>query len=373
MFAPEFAETPIESFLQDLKIYNVVAIRKYFADPRKADYPLYVLTFIGEAPEILTLGYVKFKLDKYYSSPMQCKKCYLFGHTAAKCRNSTICVNCTYKEHTEDQCTSPTFICTNCRLNHASNSKQCSSFIKEKEICTLQADLNISFADARELVKERSNASANVNNLPNTNPQSISRNNPHPNISSTYIFPPIQNRNSSSQQYNNNPSMPSCSNIQQQNLLDLNDYNEPSQSIPQYSQESAWFPSQQQQTSSNVNQTIYPSQLSLPSLSQQKPVHSTNSPLLSPHRVQTYPSPTTNSQLHDDNNNITTATPCSSVLPQSFLPIIHKLLPLLIKLLFAESMSDKLESIINIGQIFQADSLVSSTLSALNITSALSQ
>ena len=68
LYAPEFKDTPLEKFLQDLKVFNVVAIRKYFADPRKEDYPLYVLTFLGEAPELLTFGYVKYvkyNLDKY--------------------------------------------------------------------------------------------------------------------------------------------------------------------------------------------------------------------------------------------------------------------------------------------------------------------
>ena len=114
LYAPEFKNTLIEKCLQDLKVFNVVAIRKYFADPRKVDYPLYVLTFLGEAPELLTFGYVKYNLDKYYSSPLQCKKCYFFGHSTTKCRNSAICKICSSKEHTEDQCVTLFPKCNNC-------------------------------------------------------------------------------------------------------------------------------------------------------------------------------------------------------------------------------------------------------------------
>ena len=50
MYAPEFAHDPIEEFLEDLKPFNVVAVRKRYTDSDTASIPLYVLTVIGTPP-----------------------------------------------------------------------------------------------------------------------------------------------------------------------------------------------------------------------------------------------------------------------------------------------------------------------------------
>ena len=164
LYAPEFKDTPLDKFLEDIKIFNVVAVRKYFADPKKSDYPLYVLTFLGEAPETLKLGYVIYNLDKYYSSPMQCQKCFFYGHSKTNCRNHAICKLCSSKEHTDEQCITLTLKCKNCKQQHSATDKKCPSYLKEVEICTLQADLGISFSDARDLHKEQTNDVATNNN-----------------------------------------------------------------------------------------------------------------------------------------------------------------------------------------------------------------
>ena len=64
-------------------------------------------------------------------------------------------------------------------------------YIKELEICTLQADLEISFADVYDLHKAQSNDIAN-NTIA---PQTLTHNSPpNINISSQFAFPPIMNK-----------------------------------------------------------------------------------------------------------------------------------------------------------------------------------
>ena len=144
----------------------------------------------------------------------------------------------------------------------------------------------------------------------------------------------------------------------------------------QISQNSSWF-SQQHNTSRTPNsETICPSQLSLPPLS---PLHSYAHNTQQPNHYHTsqnsefYSLPNDTNNESTDYNSSPTTTEQSNLSLQSITTIFHKLLPLIIKIIFSNTMSDKIESIINIGQILQADNLVSSTLASLNLTSALSQ
>ena len=372
LYAPEFRNTSIEKFLEDIKMFNVVAVRKYFADPKKRDYPLYVLTFLGEAPETLKLGYVIYNLDKYYSSPMQCQKCFYYGHSTIKCRNSAICKLCTSKEHTEEKCIALTYKCNNCKQQHRATDKQCPSYLREVEICTLQADMGISFSDACDLHKEQANDVAVDTTAPPTHNSPV----PPPNISSQTTFPPIINN--SRKQLSSQPNRQMNTTITKHVLPITNPINNSNSDNTQISQNSSWF-SQQHSTSITPNSEILcPSQLSLPPLSpQHNTAHNTQQTnhYHNSHSSECYsPSNDTNSNYEStEYSNSPTITEQSNLSLQSITTIFHKLLPLLIKIIFSNTMSDKIESIINIGQILHADNLVSSTLASLNLTSALSQ
>ena len=306
------------------------------------------------------------------SSPLQCKKCYFFGHATTKCRNSAICKICSSKEHTEDQCVTLSPKCNNCKQQHHANDKHCSSYIKELEICTLQADLGISFADARDLHKEQS-----IDNGNNTI-ASQTHNSP-PNISSRSDFPPIRNKITiPSSQLNRqiiNHKPPNVS-AKQHPTTDTNSSNLANSQI---SQESSWFPQQQNINRTISSQAMCPSQLSLPPLSPQHCPAQNNQQNNYNQSLHNYESSSkknnyeSNHEYADQINSSTVTNQPPNPSLQSLTAIFHKLLPLLINIIFSNTISDKIESIINIGQILHAEDLVSSTLTSLNLTSALSQ
>ena len=268
--------------------------------------------------------------------------------------------------------------------------------MKEQEICTMQAEAGISFAEARENVNAKYNhaTSQQTQNLipstfnpiqrtiPNQTRSStplINRNltpknytertvyNPtniynksqylHSNINSITEFPPIPGLQSAPQTSNctGNPQSHQHANVE-----------------PISSQDSVWF-TQQNTHNTTHHDIVPPSQLSLPPLTQQplvtnKVMHPNttehiNSQIPPSSHQQTYQSSQQSHNIEDANANNT---------PQSFInmltPLIPKLLPLIIRLLFSKSTSEKIECLINIGQIFQVDSIVTAALSSLDIS-----
>ena len=76
--------------------------------------------------------------------------------SSTSCRSKPACSNCTSPDHTADSCSSLVPRCINCRGMHASTSLDCHLYQKELSICTLQADLGISFLEARSRIEASS-------------------------------------------------------------------------------------------------------------------------------------------------------------------------------------------------------------------------
>ena len=103
IWCPYLSQETIPGILEMLKDQNVIAVRKFFSDERQ-NLPLYVLTFLGPAPDKLTLGYELIELVRYTPSPMQCKNCWRFGHIAKACRSKSVCKCCASVFHETDKC-----------------------------------------------------------------------------------------------------------------------------------------------------------------------------------------------------------------------------------------------------------------------------
>jgi len=102
--------------------------------------PLYVLTFVGNSPpnEILA-EYLKLKVDTYYPSPIRCNRCCRWGHFSASCPSAE----------------KPK--CPNCKGDHSALNKECPNYIREFQACHLTVDEKISFKEAREKVYAQNN------------------------------------------------------------------------------------------------------------------------------------------------------------------------------------------------------------------------
>ena len=94
LYAEEFRHDSLSDLLEILRPHKVVKLRKLFSDPAKAHVPLYVLTFLGPTPQSITIGYVKFPVDKYTPAPLRCRNCWRLRHPTSKCRSLPTCNYC---------------------------------------------------------------------------------------------------------------------------------------------------------------------------------------------------------------------------------------------------------------------------------------
>ena len=283
------------------------------------------------------------------SWPLRCFTCWSLRHSSTSCRSKSAFSNCTSPDRTADSCSSLVPRCINCRGMHASTSFDCPLYQKELSICTLQADFGISFLEARSRIeissllprdpqRQTSPPSSSDRSLLSAPALPLSLASEFPLLPSTthQILPSCSLLSSAaSQSLPLTSAQPPASSLQ------------PLQSLPYSSNFSLSSQLETQRPS-----TSGPSQLSLPPLSHPTLSHLPDTPCLSPLSAVSDASSATLSFLN---------LPLSSLLP--------KLLPVLIKLLFAATTTNKIEYLTELSSIFQMGSLVTSILASLNISS----
>ncbi|GBM42979.1 hypothetical protein AVEN_184712-1 [Araneus ventricosus] len=113
----------------------------------------FILTFnTPRLPEYIKAGYVRCSVRPYIPNPLRCFKCQRFGHSKTNCRGTLTCARCAVAGHESTGCTAIEK-CVNCQGNHTSFSRSCPKWELEKEIVTTKFRNNISFPEARRLVK----------------------------------------------------------------------------------------------------------------------------------------------------------------------------------------------------------------------------
>ncbi|GBN93802.1 hypothetical protein AVEN_219924-1 [Araneus ventricosus] len=116
-----------------------------------------ILTFsTTELPRSIKAGYLNCPVKQYIPNPVRCFKCQKFGHSQQACKGSKICAKCSISGHDSADCISVDAKCRNCQGPHPAFSRSCPQWALEKEILTTKIRKNISFAEARRLVSERS-------------------------------------------------------------------------------------------------------------------------------------------------------------------------------------------------------------------------
>lgn len=370
IYAPELSHESLPELLDMLSPFNVVSIRKLFSDPRKSHVPLYVLTFMGPTPSSLKLGYISYQVDTYYPSPTQCRKCWRLRHPTKDCRSQETCSNCSSTEHKAENCSAnPT--CINCKGPHPSISQQCPMYQKEKLVCTLKADKNISYVQARSEA-EMQNISSSFQNSPNmqtsNEPASIigptpSQSNQPPTSSARHHgsninmvnladFPRLPSLHS-----NISPIPPTPSNHTYANIA---------QSSSQKHVEQYVLPQQRQQLRVTAAQNVTQDEHN--ELPPSLPFQGS----LSQHY---FPEPTQrcngNENLPRLETSLMSSLSCNCPKEKSsnlnLQELLPKLFPLLIKLILSNNITDKIETLTLIGQLFQLDEIVSTSLNDFHL------
>ncbi|GBL78382.1 hypothetical protein AVEN_42900-1 [Araneus ventricosus] len=107
-------------------------------------------------PKSIKAGYINCKLRPHIPNPLRCFKSQRYGHSQQSCRGTDpVCGKCSESGHEINVYTSDTFKCRNCSGPHAASSKSCPTRIFEKEVIAFKMKRNITFPEAREIVKDR--------------------------------------------------------------------------------------------------------------------------------------------------------------------------------------------------------------------------
>ena len=122
-------------------------------DGAKVPTNTYFLLFARpELPKEIKIGVgTNVRVNPYIPNPLRCFKCQKFGHPQSKCKGTQVCEHCGHPTH-EGNCTQKPK-CTNCKGEHAPNSRECPTFKKEKLIQSTKVLKRISFAEARKEVE----------------------------------------------------------------------------------------------------------------------------------------------------------------------------------------------------------------------------
>ncbi|GBM17933.1 hypothetical protein AVEN_111085-1 [Araneus ventricosus] len=103
-------------------------------------------------PEYIKAGYVRCSVRPYIPNPLRCFKFQRFGHSKTNCRGTLTCARCASAGHESTNCTDVEK-CVNYQGRHTSFSRSCPKWKVEKEIVATKYKNNISFPEARRLVK----------------------------------------------------------------------------------------------------------------------------------------------------------------------------------------------------------------------------
>lgn len=117
-----------------------------------------LLTFNGLLPRFVHFtSLVKLKVFPYVLRPMQCKRCWAYGHTHTRCLRQAVCEYCSRRGHVRAEC--PVFgqshlsRCVNCKGSHPASSKLCGFYQENLGILKFASSRNppLSFREARDL------------------------------------------------------------------------------------------------------------------------------------------------------------------------------------------------------------------------------
>ncbi|GBM28824.1 hypothetical protein AVEN_241848-1 [Araneus ventricosus] len=153
----ELFNDTIEHILEELRPQSVKQVQRISIrrDGKLIPTKHLVLTFSKpKLPQHIMAGYIRCPVRPYIPNPLRCYKCQHFGHSKPNCRGTLTCARCAVAGHESNDCTAKEK-CVNCKGDHPSFSRSCPSWKMEKEVVTLKFRNNISYPEARNLVKAR--------------------------------------------------------------------------------------------------------------------------------------------------------------------------------------------------------------------------
>ncbi|GBM76580.1 hypothetical protein AVEN_254407-1 [Araneus ventricosus] len=159
----ELLNVPVEEITEKLQSQGVSHVRRITIrrDGQLLNTKHLILTFSSaKLPEHIKAGYIRLSVRLYIPNPLRCFQCQRFGHSKSSCRGTLTCARCAEVGHDSTTCTAKEK-CINCKGDHTSFSRDCFAWKQEKEIISTKIKHQISYAEARKIVKSKSPAAGN--------------------------------------------------------------------------------------------------------------------------------------------------------------------------------------------------------------------
>lgn len=347
IYAPELQDMTLNEILDLLKPSGAIEIQKLLTGTSKAHVPLYIIKFLGTTcPEQIKIGYSRYNVDKYIPNPLCCSKCWRWGHGSKFCRNRKICRNCGRENHLHENCTLQPH-CINCRGGHSATSPLCPVLQREKNICKIHVEKQITLKEARQQV------------INSKNRQNMS---PHTYLTRTPPSPAP-------------PNPPLSGNIESSMRID-----ESSITLPSLSQTTTYQQSGSNSIYENYTSQDYPPLPSLGNLQDTNKEQDSQDDEITPAQKMSRRQPDKNysSTLKTNpnrNSQKTSAHPQPSSQKDNTLPwlqnLIKTILPIVIRMIFATTSTARLECLHEIGTILSMETTITEIISNLGYTSLI--
>lgn len=154
---PDLLYTSEEEILENLRDQHVCGVRRITIRRDQQTIPTRNIILTFETPSLpthITAGYLRCPLRPYIPNPLRCFQCQRYGHSKVSCRGAVTCARCADVGHESDTCNA-CYRCVNCGGEHAAFSRSCPSWQAEKEVQVLKYEKQLSYPEARRIVKSR--------------------------------------------------------------------------------------------------------------------------------------------------------------------------------------------------------------------------
>lgn len=150
----DLLDLPEDDIVHWLSEFGVVKAHRFTKKVGEVYHPTpsVLLTFdMPSCPDQLKLDYVIYRVEKYIPNPLQCRNCGQFGHSEKACTILKRCLDCGEQAH-EGSCDRKCLSCGD--TGHTCLSRDCARWKKEKEICRLKVEHEVSYFEARRQYEE---------------------------------------------------------------------------------------------------------------------------------------------------------------------------------------------------------------------------